>query len=105
MPENSASPTPKLPPVTPVGKPKPKNAEDYDRAHVPMSEEFDRARWTLPPVGIILIGIVIIGVIVGGLMLATKAKPVIAGSIGDVTAVQLQDNTVLAAIQIEISNP
>jgi len=70
-----------------------------------MSEEFDRAKWTLPPIGIVLIGIVIIGVIVGGLMLATKAKPAVAGSIGDVTAVQLQDNTILAAIQIEISNP
>ncbi len=103
MPDNAASPTP-IPPVTPPARPKPKNADDYDRAHVPMSEEMDSAKWTLPPIGIVLIGVAIIGVIVAGLMFATKAKPAISGSLGEVNVVQLQDNTVLAAIKVDVTN-
>lgn len=75
-----------------------------DPAHVPMTEEFDRARWTLPPVGIVFVGIGIVAVVAAILIFANRAKPVAAGGITGVSAVQLQDNTVLAAVQLSISN-
>jgi hypothetical protein len=101
-------PPPKPParrPVTAAPKPKvkPKPVE-IDHAHVPMSEEFDRAKWTLPPVGIVLIAMAIVAVVVVILGYANRAKPVAAGAINGATAVQLQDNTVLAAIQLNVAN-
>lgn len=101
MPENTPGSAPKLPPVTPAPKP---TAGDYDRAHVPMSEEFDRAKWTLPPVGIVLIALAVVAIVVGIASYGFRAKPVASGSIGQVTAVQLQDNTILAAIQVTVTN-
>jgi hypothetical protein len=76
-----------------------------DRAHVPMTEEFDKAKWTLPPISIVMIGIAIVGVLVLFFGYANRAKPVMSGSIGDVVAVQLQDNTVLVAIELNVANP
>jgi Domain of unknown function (DUF4352) len=77
---------------------------EMDRAHVPMTEEFDRAKWTLPPISIVMIGIAIIGVLVFVFGYSTRAKPVMSGSIGDVVPVQLQDNTVLVAIELNVAN-
>lgn len=107
---------PNVPPVTPETKPtatvaKPiataprkKVEQPIDPAHVPMTEEFDRARWTLPPVGIVLIGIAIVAVVGALLVFTNRAKPVVAGGITNISAVQLQDNSVLVAVQLNISN-
>jgi hypothetical protein len=102
------NPTPPPKPVTPARvspapKPKPKEAE-IDRAHVPMSEEFDRAKWTLPPLGIVGIALAVLAVVVLVLGYATRAKPVASGAINGANAVQLQDNTILAAIQLNVVN-
>lgn len=101
-----------LPPNAPVTPPPPSapsapqraKVKETDAGHVPMSEEFDRAKWTLPPVKIVLIGIGIILVAVAIMTYANRAKPVAAGSIMDATAVQLQDNTILAAVQVNLTN-
>lgn len=85
--------------ATPKGK-----ARTFDAGHMPISEEMDRAKWTLPPVGIVLIGVGIIALVVAILTYANRAKPVIEGSIINVTAVQLQDNSVLAAMQVNLAN-
>ncbi len=69
-----------------------------------MSEEFDRAKWTLPPMGIVGIALAVLAVVVAILSYATRAKPVAAGAINGATAVQLQDNTILAAIQLNVAN-
>jgi hypothetical protein len=95
MPDNA----PAKPPIVPK-----KKVEPIDAAHVPMTEEFDRAKWTLPPVGIVLIGIGIVAVIGAILVYSNRAKPVAAGGITNVTAVQLQDNTILVAVQLNVSN-
>jgi hypothetical protein len=102
MAENSSSPGPNATPAVPAPKAKP--PEEMDRAHVPMSEEFDRAKWTLPPLGIVAIAIAIVAVVVVIVGYATRAKPVAAGGITGANAVQLQDNTILAAIQLNVSN-
>ncbi|MGZ4816253.1 MAG: hypothetical protein ACXVZV_12640 [Terriglobales bacterium] len=96
--------TPKVPPVTPINQPKKKAEEPLDPAHVPMSEEFDRAKWTLPPIGIVLIGLAIVAVVGALLVYTNRAKPVVAGGINSVASVQLPDNTVMTAVQLNISN-
>lgn len=105
MPENSPGPTPNVPPTSgPRPAPKHKQEEPIDRAHIPMSEEFDRAKWTLPPMGVVGIALAIVAVALLISAYVFRAKPVAGGGIGDVTAVQLQDNTILAAIQLSVSN-
>jgi len=42
-----------------------KTPAEIDRAHVPMGEEFDRAKWTLPPIIPVLIAFVVLAVIFG----------------------------------------
>ena len=69
-----------------------------------MTEEFDRARWTLPPMRIVGVGIVIVAVVGALLIFTNRAKPVAAGGIVNVAAVQLPDNTVLVAVQLNIAN-
>ena len=95
---------PNVPPVTPLNQPKKKVDQPLDPAHVPMSEEFDKAKWTLPPLGIVLIGIGIVAVIGALLVYTNRAKPVVAGGISSVASVQLPDNTVMTAVQLNISN-
>ena len=90
-------------PVATATKPKAK-PKAIDHAHVPMSEEFDRAKWTLPPVGIVLIAMAILGLVVVILGYTNRAKPVAAGAINGATAVELQDKTILAAIQLNVAN-
>lgn len=104
------NPTPPPPPSTPPtssaqvpGTPKPPEPE-MDRAHIPMSEEFDRAKWTLPPLGIVGIALGIVAVALALVAFFARAKPVAAGGIQSVNAVQLQDNTILAAIQLNVGN-
>ena len=101
---DNPTPPPKPAPPPPAPKPKPKQEEPIDRAHVPMSEEFDRAKWTLPPLGIVGIALAVLAVVVVILGYANRAKPVAAGAINGTNAVQLQDNTILAAVQINVAN-
>jgi len=101
--------TPDVPPVTPPAQPTPtpaKKKQDapLDPAHVPMTEEFDRAKWTMPPMGIVGIGLAIVAVVGALLVFTNRAKPVVAGGIVDVSSVQLQDNTVLVAVMVRVSN-
>jgi hypothetical protein len=69
-----------------------------------MSEEFDRARWTLPPIGIVLIGVAIAAVVAAVLVYSNRAKPVVDGGITNVSAVALPDNTSLVSVQLNIGN-
>jgi hypothetical protein len=69
-----------------------------------MTEEFDRAKWTLPPIGIVFIGLGIVAVVAAILAFSERAKPVVGGGIDNISSVQLPDNTVLVAVQLHISN-
>lgn len=96
--------TPPAPPAAPRTAPKKKSEAPLDPAHVPMTEEFDRAKWTLPPLGIVGIGLAIVAMVGALLVFTNRAKPVVAGGIVDVSSVQLPDNTVLVAVMLRISN-
>ena len=86
--------------IMPEHKPEP----EIDRAHPDMGEEFDRAKWTLPPLGLVAGGVLFIAVLVGLLAWRTQPKPVSAGSIDDVFAVASSDNQVLATIRMTVRN-
>ena len=105
MPQNEPPVAPK--PASPAqtsAKPAAKPPEATDAGHVPITEEFDRAKWTLPPVQVVVIALVIVAVIVGAIALWQKPAPPGTGSIDDVAAAQTQDNQVLVAITLTMHN-
>jgi hypothetical protein len=69
-----------------------------------MTEEFDRAKWTMPPIGIIFIGIGIVAVVAAILAFGTRAKPVVAGGLDTIASVALPDSTSLVSVQLHIAN-
>ena len=104
MPENNAQLAPDAqPPAKPQPVKKP-DADDYDRAHVPMEEEFDKAKWRLPPWRPVVIALVIVGIAVGVVAWLARAKPQGHGSVDNVNAVQVQPDGVLVAINISLTN-
>lgn len=74
-------------------------------SQVPITEEFDNARWTLPPAGRVAIGIGVIAVLVAAFAFFGRAKPGATGSINDVGVVQMADNNVMVTIQVSLWNP
>jgi hypothetical protein len=76
-----------------------------DAGHIPITEELDRAKWTLPPVHMILIGIAAFAVIFGAILLFWKHKDVPAGSGGISEAYAVETSTgVMVAVQFSARN-
>jgi len=75
-----------------------------EAGHVPLTEEFDRAKWTLPPASMFFIALGIVAVVVAAIAFLGRAKPVASGSINDVGVAQVSDNSVLAVIQFTMYN-
>jgi hypothetical protein len=75
-----------------------------EAGHTPLTEEFDRARWTLPPASMFFIALGIVAVVVAAIAFLGRAKPVASGSINDVGVVQVSDNSVLAVVQFTMYN-
>ncbi len=117
MPENE---TPTTPAESPKEKPKSsgivpgvdlkppssvqKPAEEYDRAHVPMGEEFDKPKWTMPPWQPVVIALVVVGIIVGVIAYFNRAKPPASGGIDEVASVSVPGDSVMAAINVHFAN-
>lgn len=95
MPEDNAQSAP---------TPKPKPPEPPDAGHVPMSEEFDRAKWTLPPVGVVVIALLVVAAIIAIVAVTNTPKAALAGSLGEVAAAETQDKSVLVAINLSVRN-
>ena len=84
--------------------PKPQTPET-DAGHIPMEEEMDRAKWTLPPMAPVLIAAGVIAIIVGIFAWTMRWKPTTASKILDVNAVEQADQTsVLVAVNVDIAN-
>src|SRR5690349_19162310 len=91
-------------PAGTVPTPRPPAApQSYD---IPtLGEEFDRAKWTLPPAQIVAIAIAGVAIVVAIVMYVARYKPVSAGSVGEVSSVELADhNSVLVAINATVRN-
>src|SRR5262249_42249564 len=95
-------------PDTPQPVPPPKAgsaspATQPDAGHVPMSEELDRAKWTLPPVVPVLIAAALVAVVVGVLGVTMHSKPVAAGTIVKVVTADQEGNT-MVGVQVKVEN-
>jgi hypothetical protein len=103
MPENpNPAPEPKPPEARPA-QPQPAPNPEPEYAHVPMSEEFDKAKWTLPPIVPVLIAGGVIAVIIAVVAFTNRPKPVLSGAITKVAAAD-QEGNVLVAIQTKLDN-
>ena len=74
-----------------------------DAGHIPMTEEMDSAKWTLPPMVPILGALVGVAVVVGLIALTTRAKPVAEGAITRVAAAD-QETSTIVAVQVKLEN-
>jgi hypothetical protein len=54
---------------------------EYDAGHVPMGEEMDSARWTLPPIVPVAIAAAVLGILLASYLLASKKAPTSSGAI------------------------
>ena len=86
------------PPAAPAPAPQP-----YD---IPtLGEEFDRPKRTLPPAQIVAMALAGVAIVVAIVMYVARYKPVSAGSLGDISSVELADhNSVLVAINVTVRN-
>jgi hypothetical protein len=97
-------PRPSAPPgAVPTPRPPAAPQQPYD---IPtLGEEFDKAKWTLPPAQIVAIAIAGVAIVLAIVMYVARYKPVSAGSLGDVASVELADhNSVLVAINVTVRN-
>ncbi len=85
-------------------KPRVRPEEATDYAHVPMGEEFSKAKWTLPPVGVVGIALGVIAIVIGIIAFTMRAKPGAAGTIDDVGVAQIDPNSVMVAVQLSLTN-
>src|SRR5919108_5826970 len=72
-----------------------------DAGHIPITEEMDKAKWTLPPMGIVAIGIGVVLVAVVAIAFFGRAKPSGVGTITDAFAVN-SSNGVLTSVQFTL---
>jgi hypothetical protein len=75
----------------------------HDAGHIPMSEELDRAKWTLPPVVPVLIAGALVALVVLILGVTMHTKPVAAGSIVKLVTADQNGNT-MVGVQVKIEN-
>ena len=102
VPSSAQPAAPKIP--APPKRVRPSGQITDEAGHIPLTEEFDRAKWTLPPVRIVLIALALVAVVVVAIGWFGRAKPVASGSINDVGAVQVSDSSSLIAIQFTMYN-
>ena len=90
-----------VPPADP-GPTRPPSPQD-DRGHVPMTEEFDSPKWTLPPIVPVVIAIAAIAIVIAIVAVVSRPAPHFGGTITKVVASDEQGN-VMVAVQVKIDN-
>jgi hypothetical protein len=83
---------------------KPPSAGSDREQRIPVYEEYDKAKWTLPPPKIVGIALGIVAVIVAIVVFLERPIPTSSGSIDDVQVVEPTGGGVLVAINIGIHN-
>lgn len=85
---------------------KPKTAKPPpDAGHIPMTEEMDSARWTLPPVLPVAVVAAVLAVIVGAYTWHARPKPLSTGVITNVFAVEQADKSgVMVMLHLRLQN-
>jgi len=76
---------------------------EFDAGHVPITEEFDSPRRTLPPAAPLVVALVVVIVFIVGVGYIFRAKPVAQGQIDDVFFSQSKDQpNSMVSIQITL---
>lgn len=91
----------------PETKPAPAKPQEpeYDAGHIPMTEELDDARHSLPNLVPVLIALAVVAVVIGVAAYLFRYKPVASGTIQNVFAVeQNTHNTSFVAINVSVHN-
>jgi hypothetical protein len=70
----------------------PKPGVDFDAGHVPITEEFDSAKRTLPPVVPLAAALLVVLVFIIGVAYIFRSKPVAQGQIDQAFAMQQENN-------------
>jgi len=84
--------------------PKPAQPQ-YDAGHVPITEEFDSPKRSLPPAVPVVIALVVVAIVVGVIAFVERAKPVAQGGIDAVYASQPAGMTnTMVIIQVTLRN-
>ena len=78
-------------------------ASQPDAGHVPITEELDSAKWTLPPIVPLLVAGVIVAILVSVIVLSNRSKPSAAMAITKVVSADQYGNA-MVAIQVKIDN-
>ena len=104
MPDNAnpTTPPPSIPPNT-QAKMKPKAADAPDAGHIPITEELDSAKWTLPPIVPLVIAGALVAILVAVVALSNRTKPSASLAITKVVSAAQESNT-MVAIQIKLDN-
>jgi len=98
MPENTQQPSPGNPPnaaAAPAAQP--------NAGHIPITEEMDSAKWTLPPIIPLVIALVLVAVVVGIVVVSNRPTPSASLAMTKVAAADQQGNT-MVAIQAKLDN-
>jgi len=86
-------------------KPSPPKPPPPDAGHMPMTEEMDSARWTLPPVVPLLIAAAAVALLAGGYYWLGKGAIVSSGAIREVVAAEQPDKaSVLVLVRVLVEN-
>jgi hypothetical protein len=104
MPDNSI-PTPPSPGSQPDAKPSrpPQAASRPDAGHIPITEEMDSAKWTLPPIVPLLVAGALVAVLVAVVALSNRTKPSASMAITKIASAEQEGNT-MVAIQVKLDN-
>jgi hypothetical protein len=78
-------------------------APEPDAGHIPMSEELDRAKWTLPPVVPVLIAAAAVALVVVIFGVTMHTTPPAAGSIVKLVTAD-QDGNTMVGVQVKVEN-
>jgi hypothetical protein len=102
MPEN-ANPAPSQPPENKIKSTPQSAAPGFDAGHVPMTEELDSPKWTLPPIVPILIALAGVAIVVSIVAFSNRPKPSATGSITKVISAEMNDN-VMVLVDLKFDN-
>jgi hypothetical protein len=84
---------------------KPNPASEPDAGHVPLTEEMDSFKHTMPDAAPVIISLLIVAIIVGAIAYIFRPQPVANGTIDEAYAAAVPNrNTVLATVQLTVKN-
>lgn len=82
---------------------KPQAASAPSAGHIPITEEMDSAKWTLPPIVPLLVAAVLVAIVVSVVVFSNKTKPSASLAITKVVSAAQEGNT-MVAIQMKLDN-